>query len=226
MIDKKVAVVIGATGLIGGAVCDTLLQNNFELDQQWLTPDRPDCTKASSYNNLPPKIDAAIYLAGVNHVASAENLTEEQWDNVINVNLKGAFLFFQAALSGLKAAEKSTLICMSSIMVTNPYPERLPYSASKAALEGVVRSLAVEWGPYGVATHAIRLGHVSGLMKSTRTNPLLLDSVKKKSPLGKLIEPMEIASYILWLVQGGCHSMSGSISDFNPAYTINRWPIE
>ena len=89
----------------------------------------------------------------------------------------------------------------------------------------MIRSLAVEWGEHGIATHGLRLGHISGLMKSTQTNPALLDSVKAKSPLGKLISPEDVASYILWLAEGGCQVTSGNIIDFDPAYTINRWPV-
>jgi NAD(P)-dependent dehydrogenase (short-subunit alcohol dehydrogenase family) len=89
----------------------------------------------------------------------------------------------------------------------------------------MIRGLAVEWGQYGIAAHALRLGHMSGLMKTTAANPKLLDAVKQRTPLRRLIMPEEVASYIVWLAQGGCYSVSGSVIDFDPAYTINRWPL-
>lgn len=222
---QKTAVVIGATGNIGGAVTRALENAGYYVDPTWKGADRPDCTKASSYQSLPPKIDVAIYLAGINRVGKAEEMAESVWDEVLNVNLKGAFLFAQAAFPAMKAAGKSSFIAISSIMATHPYPQRLPYATAKAGIEGLVRALAVEWGPHGIATQALRLGHISGLMKSTKTNPALLDAVKAKSPLGNLISPEEVASYIVWLANGGCHAMSGNITDFDPAYTINRWPL-
>jgi NAD(P)-dependent dehydrogenase (short-subunit alcohol dehydrogenase family) len=225
MTGGKVAVVVGATGNIGQAVCEALRRADFSLDPQWLGADRPDATRAESYTRLPKEIDAAIYLAGINKVAKAEEIGEADWDTVMNVNLRGAFLFAKAAFPALKAAGQSCLVAISSIMVTHPYPGRLPYATAKAGLEGMMRTLAVEWGQYGIATHALRLGHISGLMKTTVTNPKLLDAVRQHTPLNKLIMPEEVASYIVWLAQGGCHSVSGSVIDFDPAYTINRWPL-
>jgi 3-oxoacyl-[acyl-carrier protein] reductase len=221
----KTAVVVGATGNIGKAVCKALSDTGYALDPVWTDANHPDATKAESYSKLPKKIDIAVYLAGVNRVAKAEELTEQVWDEVMNVNLRGAFLFAKEAFPALKAAGRSCLVTVSSIMVTHPYPGRLPYATAKAGLEGMMRALAVEWGQYGIATHALRLGHISGLMKTTVTNPKLLDAVKQHTPLNKLILPEEVASYIVWLAQGGCHSVSGSVIDFDPAYTINRWPL-
>jgi 3-oxoacyl-[acyl-carrier protein] reductase len=221
----KRAVVIGATANIGKAVCKALSDAGYLLDPAWLDANHPDATKAESYSKLPKKIDVAVYLAGVNRVVKAEELTEQVWDEVINVNLRGAFLFAKAAFPALKGAGRSCLVTVSSIMVTHPYPERLPYATAKAGLEGMMRALAVEWGQYGIATHALRLGHISGLMKTTVTNPKMLDAVRQHTPLHKLIMPEEVASYIVWLAQGGCHSVSGSVIDFDPAYTINRWPL-
>lgn len=222
---NKTAVVLGATGNLGKAVCKTLKQANFNLDPQWLDEKRPDVAKASSYSDLPKKIHAVIYLAGINRIKEPEKISESDWDEVMDVNLKGAFLCAQAAFPAMKAARNSCFIVISSIMVTHPYPGRLAYAASKAGLEAITRSLAVEWGKYGIATHALRLGHLDGLMRTTVTNHELLDTVKNVSPLQRLISTEEVANYILWLVQGGCHSISGSIIDFDPAYTINRWPL-
>lgn len=225
LVSRKTAVVIGATGNLGTAVCNALTAAGFWVDPTWTDPQHPDATLASSYDNLPPKIDAAIYLAGVNRVTPATELSEADWDFVFNVNLKGAYLFAQKAFPAMKAAGRSCLIGISSIMATHPYPNRLAYTASKAGLEGLIKGLAVEWGGDGISTHALRLGHLSGLMKSTVTNPDLLNAVRSRTPSGQLIDPDEVAKYIVWLAQGGCASMSGAVVDFDPAYTINRWPL-
>lgn len=223
--DKKVAVVIGATGNIGKAVVHALSREGYEIDPLWLGADHPDVRNPSSYAHLPPKIDLAVYLAGITHNDVAEELSEEKWDEVIDVNLKGAFLFAKAAFSSMKNAKQSTFIAMSSINATHPYPRRIAYSASKAGIEGLVRALAVEWGKYNIATHAIRLGHLSGIMKSSILNAAVLDAVKAKIPSGKLIPPESVADYIVWLGKGNAQYVSGSIIDFDPAYTINRFPL-
>ena len=222
---KKTAVIVGATGNVGRAVCKVFTEAGYELDAQWLSASRPDVTKAESFKNLPQKIDTVIYLAGINRVKKPEEFSESDWDEVLDVNLKGAFLCAQAAFPAMKANGQASFIVISSIMVTHPYPGRLPYAVSKGGLEAMTRSLSVEWGQYGIATHALRLGHVDGLMKTTVTNPKLLDTVKQKTPLNRLIDPLEVARYILWLAQGGCHSVSGSVADFDSGYTLNRWPL-
>lgn len=227
MSETRNAVVVGATGNLGGAICNALEKAGFSIDPLWRGADRPDCRLASSYDQLPEKIHAAIYVAGINRVAKAEELTEQTWDEVFDINLKGAFLFAQKAFPAMKAAGRSSFVTISSIMVTHPYPGRLPYAASKAGLEAMTRCLAVEWGPYGISTHSLRLGHVTGLMKSTVANPKLLDSVRESVPSGRLIPPEDVGSYVSWLVaSGGIHSISGSVIDFDPAYTINRWPLK
>lgn len=223
--DKRVAVVVGATGNIGKAVIEALSREGYEIDPLWLRADHPDVRSSSSYEHLPPKIDLAVYLAGITHNDAAEELSEEKWDEVIDINLKGAFLFAKAAFLSMKEAKQSTFVAMSSINVTHPYPRRVAYSASKAGIEGLVRQLAVEWGKYNIATHAIRLGHLSGVMKSSVINTAVLDAVKAKIPSGKLISPEAVADYIVWLGKGNSQYVSGSIIDFDPAYTINRFPL-
>lgn len=223
--NKKIAVVVGATGNIGKAVVQALSKEGYEIDPMWLRADHPDVRKPSAYEHLPSKIDLAVYLAGITHNDATEELSEEKWDEIIDINLKGAFLFAKAAFPAMKAAGQSAFIAMSSINATHPYPRRIAYSASKAGIEGLVRELAVEWGKYNIATHAIRLGHLSGVMKSSVMNAAVLDAVKAKIPSGKLIPPEAVADYIIWLGKGGAQYISGSVIDFDPAYMINRFPL-
>ena len=222
---NKVAVVIGATGNLGRATCAALEAKGFSIDSVWRADNHPDATKAGSYASLPPRIDFAAYLAGLNVVEDTENLKEDDWDRVFAVNLKGAFLFAKAAFPALRAAGTSAFVAISTINVLHPYPKRAAYVASKAGLEGLIRELAVEWGGYGIATHALRLGHLEGLMKTTKANPALLEAVKARTPSHRLIAPEAVADYLAWVACGGAQSISGSVIDFDPAYTINRWPL-
>ncbi len=222
---NKQAVVVGATGNLGRAVCAVLEKSGFDVDPLWRGDNRPDATKASSYESLPDKIHLAVYLAGVNVVEDTQNLSEETWDHVIDTNLKGAFLFAKAAYPRMVAAHGATFIGISSINALHPYPKRAAYAASKAGLEGLIRELAVEWGSDGIVTHAIRLGHLEGLMKTTVANPAFLDAVRARTPSHTLIPPDAVGEYIAWLGNGGSKYLSGSVLDFDPAYTLNRWPL-
>ncbi len=222
----RTAVVVGATGNLGSSVCSALRSRGFRIHETWLRRDHPDVRDSRAFEDLPDRIDAAIYIAGINRVAKAEDVTEEIWDEVLDVNLKAAFRFAQAAFPGMKAAGKAAFITISSIMVTHPYPGRVPYAVAKAGLEALTKCLAVEWGRFGIATHCIRLGHLEGLMRTTKTDPALLDKVKKISALGCLIKPDHVAKLIAHLASECNNIMSGETIDVDPAYVINRWPLD
>lgn len=223
--NKKTAVIIGANGNVGSALCKLLKDAGYHIDPLWLKDTHPDATKAASYRKLPEKIDLAVYLPGTNAVKKADELKDKEWDKVFDVNLKGAFLFARAAFPAMKKNGGATFVVISSIMATHPYPHTLAYTASKAGLEGLTRELAVEWGQYGISVNCIRLGHLTEGMQTTPVNPALLPAVRVKTPSHKLIEHAQVASYILWLAEGGARAVSGSVIDFDPAYTINRWPL-
>ena len=225
MSERKTAVIVGANGNLGRATCAALEEAGFDIDPAWRSDDRPDAANAGSYENLPKKIHFAAYLAGVNVVEDTQNLKEEDWARVMATNLTGAFLFAKAAFPGLAAAGHSSFVGISSINTMHPYPRRAAYVASKAGLEGLIRELAVEWGAHGIATHCIRLGHLHEFMRTTKPNPGFLAAVKSHTPSGELIPAEAVASYMAWLANGGARYISGSVIDFDPAYTLNRIPI-
>src|SRR3989344_4525049 len=221
---QKFAVVVGATGNLGRALVKKLRAAGYTIDPIWLEDHHPDATKEESYQKLPPLIHLAVYLAGITHSDNTEAMTLADWQKVIDVNLTGAFLLAKHAFSGLKRG-RGVFVAVSSINATHPYPKRAAYAASKSALEGLTRELAVEWGEHGIATHCLRLGHLSKLMKTTEFNPRMFPLIQKRIPSGRLIEPEDVASYILWLAEGGAPAMSGAVVDFDPAYVINIKPL-
>ncbi len=227
----KRAVVVGATGNLGSAIVAALGKAGYEVDKTWTGADHPDATLASSYQNLPSRIDLAVYAAGDNVVKPVQELSEAEFDHVMNVNMRGAFLLARAAFAGLKAA-KGTFITVSSINSVFPYPNRTAYCTSKAALEGLTMQLGVEWGEHSIATHCIRLGPLDKLMKATRAkaaNPAALDgllaTIKKRMPAHELIPSEAVAEYIVHLAAGGARWMTGQVTDFDAGYTRNIYPL-
>ncbi len=223
---KKTAVVVGATGNLGSAIVNALQKAGYEIDQTWTKADRPDATFASSYGNLPERIDLAVYAAGTSVIKPVQEFAEEEWDEVMNVNLRGAFLFARAAFRGLKAA-KGTFVAISSMNSLHPYPNRAAYTASKAGLEGLVRELAIEWGEEGISTHAIRLGPLNKLMKAVRSqaNPAMLEATKKRLPQHELIPAEAVADYIVALGNGIAPWVTGACIDFDAGFSINAYPL-
>lgn len=221
---KKTAVVIGATGNLGKAIVESLKKAGYSVDKTWTRADHPDASLASSYSKLPKRIDMAVYAAGINLVKPIHEITEKEWDEVMGVNLRGAFLFARAAFDGLKSA-RGTFVTISSMNARYPYPNRAVYTASKAAIEGLTRQLAVEWSPSGISTHSIRLGPLNKLMKTTKANPLMLEATKKRLLNHELIPPEAVGDYIVTLGDGRSQWINGSVVDFEGGFTLNAYPL-
>jgi NAD(P)-dependent dehydrogenase (short-subunit alcohol dehydrogenase family) len=107
---KKQAVVIGATGNLGKAICKELAKNNFIIQEKWMKSNRPNILDDKAFDQLPKKIDAAIYVAGINKVCSFNKLKKEDFENVMNVNLIGAINFYKKAFKSLKKSFKIILL--------------------------------------------------------------------------------------------------------------------
>ena len=101
-------------------------------------------------------IDILVNCAGVGCDASALDITEEEFNNVLNMNLKAAFLMAQAVgREMINAGNGGRIINITSDAGTLGIPELVAYSAAKAGLNSVTRTLAVEWGKYGITTNAV-----------------------------------------------------------------------
>ncbi|MER5199772.1 SDR family NAD(P)-dependent oxidoreductase [Streptomyces sp. NPDC002755] len=99
-------------------------------------------------------LDALVNVAGVEMHAPAESLSEEDWDHVFAVNAKGTFFTAQAALPHLKV-HGGCVINFASDVALVPYPNGAHYSAAKGAVHSLTRTLAAEWGGYGIRVNAV-----------------------------------------------------------------------
>jgi len=224
MTTQKTAVIIGATGNVGGGIAAALREKGYTIDPTWTSEAHPDAAEASSYRTLPPRIDVAVYAAGMNLVKPAHEVTDEEWDRVMRVNVTGAFYFARAAFEGLKAT-RGTFIAISSMNARTPYPNRVAYATSKAAIEGLTRELAVEWGEYGISTHCIRLGPMNKLMKTTKVNPIMLEATKKRLPQHELIPAEAVGAYVAALALGISPWVTGAVIDFDAGFPLNAYPL-
>ena len=220
--NKKIAVVIGGNGKLGKAIVSKLQRENYLVDEKWISSDRPDCTLESSYDDLPKRIDLAVYLPGLNTICPMHVLNPEEWDKIVSVNLRGAYLFARKAYWPLYNTPKSTFLTVSSILTTHPYPFQAAYAAAKAGLEGFTRALSVELCNVGISTHCIRLGHLSSPMKTSNTNTQLLNAVSEIAPF---VEERAVADYVYWLSEGGSKYVNGAVIDFDSGYSMRRWPL-
>lgn len=156
-------------------------------------------------------IDILINNAGVNRRGAPQELTEADWDSVIDINLKGPFLCARAFGPGMAERGWGRIINMGSILSVIGIAGRAPYAASKGGLLNLTRVLALEWAGKGVTANAI----CPGPFATDMNKPLLEDPAKyqafvSKIPMGRWGELEEIAGAVLFLASPASSFVTGS----------------
>jgi 3-oxoacyl-[acyl-carrier protein] reductase len=158
-------------------------------------------------------IDVLVNNAGTNgRIAPIEEITETDWDRIIDTNMKGHFLCIMHALPHMLKKKKGRIINMGSIDSFVGDPNFSTYVASKHGIAGFTRSLALELGPKGITVNAICPGFVDtpsadGIEK---LYPGVKESVSKKIPTGRLLRPEDVAAVAAFLVSDEAEMVNGS----------------
>jgi NAD(P)-dependent dehydrogenase (short-subunit alcohol dehydrogenase family) len=135
----------------------------------------------------------------------------EEWDEVLRVNLLGAAAFARAIGTRLAAAGGGRIVNVSSIGGLTGLPNIAPYNASKAALDELTRTMAVELGPVGVLCNSVAPGTIATEMVEAlmTANPVLQQRLVAKAPLGRIGTPREAAWPIVFLLTGAAGFITG-----------------
>jgi NAD(P)-dependent dehydrogenase (short-subunit alcohol dehydrogenase family) len=156
-------------------------------------------------------IDILINNAGINIRGAAQELSEADWDAVIDINLKGPFLLCRARGPAMAARGWGRIINLGSIMSVVALAGRAPYAASKAGILNLTKVLALEWATKGVTVNAL----CPGPFATEMNRPLLNDPEKYKAfvskiPMGRWGEMHEIAGATLFLASDASSFVTGS----------------
>lgn len=158
------------------------------------------------------KIDILVNNAGLEKSADFWDVTEEDYDSVINVNLKGVFFTTQAVVQHLKEAQRpGKIINISSVHEELPFPHFTSYCASKGGLKMMMRNLAVELGPLGITVNNVAPGAIeTPINKSLLEDKDKLGAVLKNIPLGRLGQPNDVAALVAFLASSDADYITGS----------------
>ena len=234
---NKVALVTGANGGIGTATALKLGMNgykvilNYHVDKDEVVEIasslgvenslliEADVTNIEAVNEMGSKalkkfgrIDVLVNNAGITRDKTFAKMSREEWGEVINVNLNGAFNVTKAVIETMIKQGGGTIINISSIVGEVGNFGQTNYSASKAALIGFTKSLAKEVASKGIRVNAIAPGFVDTEM--TRKIPENVKSkILEQIPMGRFATPEEIADVILFL----CNAkyITGTVIDVN-----------
>ena len=146
-------------------------------------------------------IDIQINTAGVPLTVQSIDMTEEQWDTVIDVNLKGAFLCSRAAAKEMIRQGGGKIINFASGAAHGGIPGQAAYCASKGGVVALTRALAVEWAEYNITVNSISPGmtETPGMQKLKQEWPKVFKARAKRIPLGRTAQIQDIVSLVLFL---------------------------
>jgi len=147
------------------------------------------------------QIDVVVNNAGVNHSANFFDITEEDWDWVMSVDLKGTFLLSQAAAKVMVEQNiAGVIINMSSVMAVMALADQVPYCAAKGGVNQLTKAMAIALGDYGIRVNAIGPGPVlTELMQRVVDNKEKETELLSRLPLGRIAKCREIATVAVFL---------------------------
>jgi NAD(P)-dependent dehydrogenase (short-subunit alcohol dehydrogenase family) len=159
-------------------------------------------------------LDGLVNNAGVNAYFDAVAMTEDEWDSVFAVDLKSAWMLAKATLPSL-IERRGAIVNISSIQARLTLRGFFPYAAAKAGLEGLTRSLALDYAAVGVRVNAVAPGytetHLVREWLGLQDDPAAtLKSVLQNIPLGRMAEPREIGTVVAFLLSDRASAITGA----------------
>ena len=158
-------------------------------------------------------VDALVNNAGIFKAADFLDITEADWDAVINVNLKGAFLVGQAVARAMSNSGGGSIVNMSSVNAVMAIPSIASYNASKGGVNQLTRVMALALADHGIRVNAVAPGTIATELaqKAVLTSEAARERIMSRTPMRRLGEPSEIADVVAFLVSSASSYMTGEI---------------
>lgn len=239
-LDGKTAIVTGAAGGIGYAIAERFLREGArvmfadidvekgeraEADLQKLGDARfvkADVSKRLDVHNMVAAtidafgdIDVLVNNAGIVHGAEFLEISEDDFDRVLAVNLKGSFLAGQAVARFMvdkvnDGKPAGAIVNMSSINAVFAIPNQVPYSISKGGVMQLTKVMALALAPYGIRVNAIGPGSImTDMLSAVNADPAAKNRILSRTPMGRIGEPSEIASVAAFLASDNASYITG-----------------
>ncbi len=167
------------------------------------------------------RLDILVNAQGINRPQNAEDVTPENWDAVMNINLRSLFFVCQAAGRQMIKQKYGRIVSISSQTGTVALPQRAAYCASKAGVDQMSRELALEWAPYNVTVNTVaptfvETDLVAGMLKDPAFKKWALDNIL----LGRMATPEEIGYAVLYLVCDMAAMITGHVLLVDGGWTV------
>jgi NAD(P)-dependent dehydrogenase (short-subunit alcohol dehydrogenase family) len=239
-LEGRVAIVTGASGGIGKAICQVLATNGVDVVAHYLRDQkgveiaaakvkeagRQVETVSADVSVTPEaralvtrtvdrfsRLDILVNNAGIYPRALALEMTEEEWDRVLNTNLKGTFICCQAAARVMKQAGGGRIVNMTSLAIRGQRGGA-HYTASKAGIVGLTRALALEWAPE-VLVNCVAPGIIDTPQPRMGMNEQEIAERVSHLPLPRIGRPEDVAQAVLFLVSDSSSWITGQTLHVN-----------
>lgn len=242
-LDNKVALVTGAASGIGAAIAEAYAAKGArlalcDLDEAGaaeMTDRLGAGAKAFACNVADPdsvarcvegaadafgRIDILVNSAGIVDLAPAEDIAFAAWQRTLDVNLTGSFLMAQAVARRMIGQGGGKIVNLASQAGSVAIDGHIAYCASKFGVIGMTKTMALEWGPYGICVNSISPTVVlTELGKKAWEGPKG-DAMKAQIPTGRFAEPEEIAAAAVFLASEGADMINGSDLLIDGGFTV------
>jgi NAD(P)-dependent dehydrogenase (short-subunit alcohol dehydrogenase family) len=236
-LSAKTAVVTGGASGIGRAVAERLRSDGFQVAVIDLSPtddefgyvadvtdrDQVDAAMAAIREALGP-ILVLVNAAGVEGFKKFMDMSFADWTKVINVNLNGVFHTIQAALPDMLEAGWGRIVNISSSSTHSGQPFMAHYVAAKSAVNGLTKSLALEYGPSGITVNAVPPGFVdTPMLRSAEKRHLLGGTVEDhiaRTPVRRVGRPEDIAAACAFFISEEAGYITGQILGVNGGWYL------
>jgi NAD(P)-dependent dehydrogenase (short-subunit alcohol dehydrogenase family) len=240
----KVAIVTGAASGIGESIATLYLSEGASV----VVSDLPDHGLTKNFSNHPqvraveiditakdaPQriietatrefggLDVLVNNAGIALGKQFEDTTDEEFDRIMNINVRSVFRMTRAAVPHLRARGGGSVINLASIMSSTGGPLLSAYAASKHAVLGLSRGMAVDLGKYGIRVNALQPGSIwTGMSRPFFDDPNFRKYWETKAPLGRIGDPIDVAVVALFLASDEAKFVSGAGIAIDGAAGVN-----
>jgi len=160
------------------------------------------------------KLDILVNNAGICQFKPFLDLSEEEWDRTLDINLKGYFLCAQAAAKEMAKQKSGVIVNIASVAMGQQgigFPNIVHYCASKGGIVGMTEALALELAPYNIRVNAVAPGMIETPMIDTvKQDPKSMEAILAKVPMHRVGKPEEVSDLVLFLASNKSSYMTGS----------------
>lgn len=203
--------VTGGHGGIGSAVCEKFAREGYEVVAPGSKElDLSDLAAVKNYFAARDgRFDAVVHCAGYNPPLSVEDTTIEEFDRTQNINLTSLLEITRVVAPYMKEQKRGRIVGIASLYATISRENRVSYACSKHGLVGLIKTLALELGQFGVLCNTVSPGYVDTAMFRSHNDAGKRAFLASKVPLKRLAEPADIAEVVYFLCSENNRYLNG-----------------